>query len=466
MAAPAQSPVEPPSGIPPQGPFRWSPSGLLVLCSALGIPAAILGAVWSLAGPFLLLTWAGLTCTALADRQASRNRFASLRLQHPGVVRLARSRDGEIAFTLRTGPSTHFRLTVGPEFPAGLTGQPDTVDVRISGSGDVSFTVAASRRGVYRIPAIHLETTSRFGLWKIRAACPIDLKVRVFPDFGPVRRQLAGLFLNRGYAGIHRRRLVGRGREFEKLREYIPGDDFQDIHWKATAKRGRPITQVYQVERTQEIYLIVDSSRLMGRPLGTDPDDTVMERALVAATALGMAAERQGDLFGLVAFSDRIERFLRARSGHAQRSAFRDALFGLEARRVPPQFDELFIHLRTALRRRALLIFLTDLSDAVIASDFVAQAPLVARQHLCLVNMVRPPEAHPLFAAGAGEAVSGTDPNDLLYERLGGHLQWRKLRETSRQLRRWGIDFSAVADERLAVEAVNQYLAAKQRQRL
>ena len=68
--------------------------------------------------------------------------------------------------------------------------------------------------------------------------------------------------MNRGAFGVHAQRQVGQGREFEKLREYAPGDSYIDIHWKATAKRGRPVTKLYQVERTQEVYVIIDASRL------------------------------------------------------------------------------------------------------------------------------------------------------------------------------------------------------------
>src|SRR5258708_1628120 len=71
--------------------------------------------------------------------------------------------------------------------------------------------------------------------------------------------------LRRGSEGMRALRQIGRGREFEKLREYVPGDGFDEIHWKATARHGHPITKVFQVERTQEVYVVIDSSRLAGR---------------------------------------------------------------------------------------------------------------------------------------------------------------------------------------------------------
>jgi len=137
----------------------------------------------------------------------------------------------------------------------------------------------------------------------------------------------------RGGFGIHAHRQVGKGREFEKLRDYVPGDGSEDIHWKATARRGRPVTKVFQIERTQEVYVALDASRLSAR-------EDAIERHISTALLIGMAAEKQGDLFGLLSFSDRVENFLRAANGTTHYHACRDAIHALQPRKVNPDFDE------------------------------------------------------------------------------------------------------------------------------
>ena len=110
------------------------------------------------------------------------------------------------------------------------------------------------------------------------------------------------LFLPRGSLGIHAQRQLGKGREFEKLREYMPGDSYEDIHWKTTAKRARPVTKVFQLERTQEIYVIIDASRLSARTEevmssnqqnedSTKASKTILEKYITAAMILWLAAE-------------------------------------------------------------------------------------------------------------------------------------------------------------------------------
>jgi len=307
---------------------------------------------------------------------------------------------------------------------------------------------------------------------------PVRCEVRVYPNLLTERKQLAALFLNRGTFGLHAQRQVGKGRDFEKLREYVPGDGYDEIHWKATARRGHPVTKVFQIERTQEVYVVIDASRLSARtvevggdrsqPAGVRRTDstaelqpaTALERFLTAALILGQAAEKQGDLFGLITFADQVQTFLRAKNGKAHYSACRDAIYTLEAQHTSPDFDEISAFIRTRLRRRALLFFLTSLDDPVLAESFVRNMSLLAGQHLVLVNMIKPPGAAPLFSRPDVEGI------DDLYRHLGGHLQWHGLRELEKVLQRRGVRFSLLENERLASELVSQYVGVKQRQLL
>ena len=92
-----------------------------------------------------------------------------------------------------------------------------------------------------------METLSFLGFWAVRSRVPMDTNIHVYPNLIFERRHVKGLFQSRG-SGVHARRILGKGREFEQLREYLPGDNYEDIYWKATAKRGEPVTRLYQVE--------------------------------------------------------------------------------------------------------------------------------------------------------------------------------------------------------------------------
>ena len=175
---------------------------------------------------------------------------------------------------------------------------------------------------------------------------------------------------------------------------------------------------------------------------------------------LGLVAEQQGDLFGLLAFSDRVQRFVRAKSGRGHFSGCRDALYTLQPESASPNYDELFTFVRLRLRRRALLLVLTSLDDPVLVESFTRNAELIGRHHLVLVNMLRPAGAHPLFSEPATESV------DAIYEQLGGHVQWHNLRELGKVLQRQGVQFAQLEDETMAATLVTQYMNVKQKQLL
>jgi uncharacterized protein (DUF58 family) len=160
----------------------------------------------------------------------------------------------------------------------------------------------------------------------------------------------------------------------------------------------------------------------------------------------------------LLTFDDRVRKFVRAKNGRAHYDVCRDALYALQARSVTPDFAELFTFIATKIRRRALLLLLTNLDDPALSESFTGNIGLISRRHLVIVNTLKPVEADPLF--------SNPDVNSIddIYRRLGGHLLWRHLRETERHLHRRGVGFNQFENENLCADLVTQYMSVKKRQ--
>jgi uncharacterized protein (DUF58 family) len=455
-------------------------SRLLLWIALLVAPCATLAglappALWPLM--LLLALFASLVAF---DARAAQRGLAGITVQLPEVVRLSKDRPSHIDLCIRNERQRACRLRLGLNLPAWIQSAHDEMLAQLPAGAEYSrlrWECTPRQRGKSVLDACYLETLSPLKFWAWRMAAPVRAEIRVYPNLLQDRKNLAARFLDRKGAGIHAQRQVGQGRDFEKLREYIPGDSFDEIHWKATAKRGHPVTKVFQIERTQEVYVLVDASRLSARVAGARPrverrgfrkpsssevetqnSEPLLERFITSALVLGLVAQRQGDAFGVLSFSDRIHKFVRARTGKAHYSACRDALFGLQPSLVTPDYGELFSFVRLRLRRRALLIFLTDLDDPVLAESFSQNLRMISRQHLILVLTLRPAGVAPLFM---GEAVRTVDG---IYERLGGHLQWAKLRELEWALKRIGVQFSLVEQEALSAQMVTQYMSVKQRQ--
>lgn len=440
-------------------------SRLLLWVGLVVLPFAVLWAAVPESTPLALAALVMLAILVSMDAALAYGSLRNVGVELPEVVRLSKDRPGAIELRIRNDSKKARRLRLGLALPRDLPSPDEDLAALLPDDVELSrllWPCTPLQRGNYCLDKVHLEGASPLGFWAVRSAVPVRSEVRVYPNLLTERNNLAALFLNRGAFGVHAQRQIGKGRDFEKLREYIPGDSYDEIHWKATAKRGHPVTKVFQIERTQEVYVIIDASSLSARTVADHANSHIptLERYITAALVLGLAAERQGDLFGLVTFSDKVQNFVRAKNGRKHYSACRDAIYRLQPQIVTPDFEEMATFIRLRLRRRALLVFLTALDDPLLAESFVRSADLLCRQHLLLVNMVQPPGAHPLFSDASVASLDG------LYRHLGGHLLWHDLRELGKVLQRRGVQFSLLENERLSAQLISQYLSVKQRQLL
>jgi uncharacterized protein (DUF58 family) len=445
---------------------------LLLLTGVLISPLALLP-VYPRISLVAALGTGAFALLAIFDIASGRRRLGAFRVELPAVVRLARDRSGEIAVKIYREHGRLTRLRIGLPMPQGLKSPTSDLIADLDRKQNdfvVSWPCSAERRGRYQLEQCRFEIPSPLGLWAFRQTAAVASEIRVYPNLTAELRNMAALFLNSRAYGIHSQRRIGKGRDFDHLRTYVCGDSYEDISWKATARRNHPVTKVYQLERTQEVYVIVDGSRLSGRHIpalllkgvsrntAAAPASTMLERFLTAALVTGLAAEKQGDLFGLLTYSDSVDRFVKAANGKTHFNTCRDVLYTMEPRLVTPDFAELFSFLATRLHRRALLIFLTSLDDQALAESFMKNIHLVARKHVVMVNVVKPVMARPIFKQ---QDVAGIDD---LYRVLGGHLLWARLRETEKALRRKGVGFFMLNNEALCTQLVSQYVSVKQRQ--
>jgi len=419
---------------------------------------------------FGIASAAGLV--ALIDALRGFSSLDSLSASVPPVSRLVKGRPGSIRFRIVHSQPLAAPIRFAPALPHGFasTASDRLTQLPAAPASFLEWTVMAPERGRFPLQHLHTETTSPFALWLHRRSLPIQGEVRVQPDLASALHAHAA-FMAQALVGQRALRQIGKGREFEKLRDYVAGDPVDDIHWRATAKRGRPISKVFQVERTQEVYVVIDASRLSGRTLASSPTPTdprsntlptepLIEQFIQSALLLGAAAERQGDLFGLVSFHSTVGSFIRADNGPAHFNSCREQLVDLQVRPVTPDFDELASFLRVRLRRRALLLFLTSLDDPIAAENFVHAIDIVRRQHLCVVVQPRASEVEPVFSHAHVQSV------DDIRRAVAGHLRWQDLRNLQSILQHRGVTLASAPADRLAPTLITRYLDVKRRQSL
>ena len=443
---------------------------LLLYVGALGIP--VFTGLGIIGAPLGLMLGVALLAALLAalDAPSAAASIRAIKIALPGMTRTSKGREFDLEAVVTNPGRACPALRMGLAFPSGLRCEKQILALSLHREAELSratWKVLAAERGNYRINTIHIEGTSRLGLWHGRRALKCDAEFRVYPDLRKERNVLAPLFFRKGAIGVHHVRQIGKGREFEQLRAYAPGDSYDDIFWRGTAKRRFPITKMFQLERTQEVYVAIDASRRSARQFTSLTDEeeagfvakTQLERFIQAALVLALAAEQQTDKFGLIVFSDSVHRIIPAGSGRHHYDVIRDALYSLEARIVSPDYEDVFIHIGNRLRHRALFLFLTDLAEPWLAEQFVEGVSFIARKHVVLTHMIGQPEVAPLFAAG-----SAPKDDDELYGRLAGQMLWNDLQDTMRLLKQRGVHLTSSTRENLVADVVNEYLRVKQRQ--
>ena len=465
-------------------------TNLVAWAAAIILPLSIVAGVVGSLRSICVLGIVVFALATLVDLLLGLGKYRQLEFQIPAVNRVTAGRDFELDLKLNGTGLRGGAIRLVLDLPPTVRPDQSHIPLRTKpGIENLSIPVkaVAEHRGTYPINRLFFDWISPARLWVFREERPLRSELRVYPDLALEGRKIAH-FLDRGGFGVHRQRQIGRGREFEKLREYEPGDSFDSIHWKAAAKRHKPITKVFQVEKSQEVYLAIDSSRLSSRTLsssyssstvfdpsarhaldssrthggaGAPPYRTTILESFIAATLLaGTTAERQGDLFGLITFSDKVDQMARARSGSLHFNHCRDLLISLQARLVAPDFEDIAATLLNRLTKRSLLIFLTSLDDSVTGENFLLAARFLARRHLVMAIMLLPPGTQPLFSA------PGVEHTDQIYENIAGHLRWAKLQELRKQLLQAGVLFHLAPGQNFTLTVVSEYLATKRRQLL
>lgn len=431
----------------------------LVMVPLLAVAVAAIDSVAGLAALIglllflLVLVTDGMVCAGLGREMT---------LSCRDDVMLARNQQGCIELSLHQAPPVALLAFLGLAPWLGcdepwIRADSTTATRNGADTATLCWSLRPCRRGSWQAEQIVLAMASPWSLWTLQRHYYPKLTVRVLPDIRTVYQECL-LYQRRTLAGQARMRLLGRGREYEKLREYQSGDSFEDIHWKATAKHQRLITKEYQMERRQSVYVVVDASRLSGRPAeGGDTPESILERYIQAALGLLLTSARVQDDCGLVVFTDRIRAFLPAKHGREHVQRCREVLGAVEQSEDSPDFEEIGNELRLRIRQRALLVFLTNLDDPALAADFTRQARLLSRQHIVMADMYRPAGATPLFTTKVSESAA-------IYDALAGHLRWRQLRTLILTLRRNGVRLALLAPGPIAGQLSKQYLAIKQRQ--
>jgi len=322
-------------------------------------------------------------------------------------------------------------------------------------SSTFKYRLRSSTRGVLNFDGVHCRVRSSLGLWRKKQIVALPDEVKVFPNFQANR--LFGLLLSRhslSAMGVKRRRLQGEGSDFHQLREFRDGDSLRQIDWKATSRVQKLISREYQQERDQQIVFLLDCSMRMRHE---GEQSSHMDNALNAVVLLSHVALRQGDATGLKTFGG-VDRWIPPAKGPKSASRLMNGVFDIEATHQMPDYDGAVEELAQHLKKRALIILVTNLrnEDGDAALNALQR---LAKKHVVLIADLREVELEQAL-----EAPTSSINEAVQWFSAEAYQQEREHRHQLARAR--GATLIDVAPEKLSASLISEYLAIKNSARL
>ncbi len=423
----------------------------------LALVAPLLLAITAVAEPSLvslvLVVDAALLAFAVVDLLFVLRPRVSVTRTAPGTLSLARP--VQVELEVRNLSRRLLVVSINDDvFPeARVEGLPITVEVPAGQVRRASYRLSAMARGVRTLGQHWVRYPSPAGFWVRQLRLPATTDVRVYPDVQAVRHYELLARQNRDLWASRLTKMRGGDTEFERLRDYLPDDDFRRVDWKATARRRKLTTREYQLEKNQNVLFLVDCGRLM---TAVWDDLTALDYALNATLMLSHVAVRRGDLVGLIAFDEKVQRLVPPKGGVRASNQIIQATFDLFPRMVESDYDAAFRTLRTHVRRRTLVVFITHAIDDATARRIQALSRELLPQHLPLVVLLKDREVEARAHRSAGT------PEELGAQAAAAEiLMWKDRLIT--ELQRGGVMVLDVLHHQLTGAIVSRYLEVKAR---
>jgi uncharacterized protein (DUF58 family) len=359
-------------------------------------------------------------------------------------------------YTLRSAWPRAVRVRLIDEMPSGVRGGVSAIDVHLPGRGTAKlpFELSGMVRGLVSLGRVGVQATSELGLVATRATFDLADTVLVTPSVSNVRRfRLLAVQHRLHTAGVRVLRQRGESRAFAGLREYAVGDDPRHIDWKATARRRKHMVREFTIEQSQTVFTMIESGRAMTQLAG---EFSRLEHALSAALVLTDVAATSGDRVGTMVFDQEVRAFVPPNRADAALRLVRNALIPVTATMAEPDYAGAFRYLATRQRRRALIVFFTDVIDERASRALVAHVTRSAARHLVVVVALR---NDAVFEA----AVPRGERDLALYTSAAAEELVAGRQAVLERMRRAGVNVLDVSPQAMTAAVVNKYLEIKGR---
>jgi uncharacterized protein (DUF58 family) len=432
------------------------PSKFGILIFTAGILVAAMPAVidprawplWTVFGAVMLLLFGVDRALAASPKQIS------IDIETPELIYIGEP--AELSATVRVPGKRRFVAEFLAEIGEPLSPvDPSLHEVPPQGL-DLKVPLVARRRGTAKIATLWIRYRGPLGLVELTHRVPIDREISIVPNIMPTRRTALRCFNERSFmAGLKVERYRGAGSDFDSLREFVKGDDQRMINWRATARHRTILCRETRAERNHQVVLAVDTGYLMCEPLGNGIPK--LDHAIASALLLSYVGLKTGDRVGLFTFDERVRIYAKPEGGTRHFHTLSKLTSSIEYTQSETNFTLGLTTLSQNLRRRSLIVVLTDFVDTITAELMLENLERINKKHVVLFVSLQDPhlvtlaQSEPSGILGLNRAVVSSN---YLNERRG----------VLKRLQRLGVMTIDADASSVGPEMINTYLHVKRRE--
>lgn len=323
------------------------------------------------------------------------------------------------------------------------------------GTCRITYRLRPTRRGVYGFGRVRVFASTVIGLVQRRFTCDQPIDVKVYPSYLMLNRyELLAMSNNLTELGIKRIRRAGNNTEFEQIKDYVQGDEYRNINWRASARRNQLMVNVYQDERSQQIFNLIDKGRVMQQAFD---GMTLLDYAINASLVLSYVAVRKDDKAGLMTFNEDLDEFLQAAKSSTQMQNILEALYAQETDFGETDYSALLVNVNRLIRKRSLLVLYTNFTGLNSLQRQLPYLRQLNQRHRLLVVFFADDELSEFIRQHPGDS-------EEYYQQVIAEKISREKQLIVTTLQQQGILSLLTTPDRLSINVINRYLEIKSRQ--
>lgn len=317
-----------------------------------------------------------------------------------------------------------------------------------------TYKLRPTIRGEYTFFNVNLYVNSILGLVERRIAHRLEKKILVYPSILQMNRfSLMALARISTMRGVKKVRRVGTSYEFAQIRNYVKGDDYRSVNWKATSRRNDLMVNQYEDERSQQIFSVIDKGRSMLMPFN---GMSLLDYAINSSLVISSVCIQKHDKAGLMTFSDKIGATVKAEEGSKQLNLIIETLYKEEPRNYEANYELLYTATKQFIQRRSLIFLYTNFESYSAMARVLPLLRRINSAHLLVVVFFENTE---IVDYSHQEAHT----TEEIYNKTIASKFVEEKHRIVQELRQFGIQVILTRPEDLSVNSVNKYLEMKSR---